>query len=176
MKNLLTLLLLSCFFTVFAQNKALIVRHRSYFKRVVFYIGDPIDFYSKRDDLHLSGRITGINDSVLSYHYNIVLNDNDGYSRQAFDATIALKDISVIQVKKQKRKFSIGPREISGYIGVFGLTMVGQSLYTWIRDKDPHFPYMIIGATTATLAQIPLLVQRKKYVIGKKWSLSVIEW
>lgn len=176
MKHLLTIFLVSCFFTLFAQNKALIIRHKSYFKRAAFYIGDPIQFYTKSDNLNLSGRITDINDSTLSYHYNIIIDDYEGYSRQEFDAKIALKDISSIRVKRQKRKFGIGPREISGYIGVFGLTMVGQSLYTWISDKNPHFPYMIIGACTATLAQIPILVQRKKYVIGKKWSLSVSEW
>lgn len=176
MKHLLITFLISCFFTLFAQNKALIVRHKSYFKRAAFYIGDPIQFYTKNDHLRLSGRITDINDSLLSYHYRIILDDNEGYSRQEFDATIALKDIASIDVKKQKQKFGIGPREIGRYVGIFGLTMVGQSLYTWIRDKDPHLPYMITGVCTATLAQVPLLLQRKKYVIGKKWSLSVSEW
>ncbi len=176
MKYITTFVFLFCFLGSFAQNKVLTVRHKSYFKRELFYLNDPIYFSLKQDKTPLSGRISALTDSAMTIHYSIVLDDNEGYERQEYEATILLSDISAIRVKEHKRKFSITTRQIAGYVGGFGLFMVGQSVYTWIRDKDPHFRYMITGAGIFSLAQIPHLAKRKKYVIGKKWRLSVNEF
>lgn len=176
MKYFFTLLLSIFLFSAFAQNKTLVIRHKTYFKRELFYIGDMIHFYVKQDKVPLSGRITALTDTSLTFHYAIVMNDNEGYAREEHDATVLLKDISVVMLKEHKRKSNIGPREIAGYVGGFGLFMVGQSVFTWIRDGEPHLPYLITGAGVFTLAQIPNLVKKKKYVIGKKWTLSVNVW
>lgn len=176
MKQILSLLLIFSVFSVFCQNKTLVIRHKSYFKREQFYIGDPIKFYLKQDKLPLTGTITQISDSAIHFHYATVLNDNEGYTRIEHDASALLRDISVISIKDKKRKFGIGVREISAYLGGFGLLMVGQSFYTWIRDGEPNTPYMLTGAGIFSLAQVPLLLKRKKYVIGKKWALEVINY
>lgn len=176
MKTTITILLLIGLFSTYAQNKTLVIRHKTYFKRELFYIGDPIRFYVKNDNVPISGNITDLSDSSITVKYAVEISDNEGYARQEYDTNILLKDIAVVSLKHHKRKFGIGPREISAYVGGFGLFMVGQSIYTWIREGDPHTKYLITGAGIFTLAQIPRLVQRKKYVIGKKWTLSVSEW
>ena len=107
MKYLVTFLFFMGLFSAYAQNKTLVIRHKSYFKRELFYIGDPIHFFVKQDNIPLSGRITALTDSSLTFHYAVVISDNEGYARQEYDATVLLRDISVISIKQHKRKFGI---------------------------------------------------------------------